>query len=399
MSFKVSIQNYQIIKKANLEFLPGLNVIVGPSNNGKTSILKAIKALLYTVPGSTPIRVGQTSYAVGISYNGHTVILQKGLKESVYFVDGQKYTKFGTTTPPAVSEALNLKELVLNGNKEQLNFWDQMEYPFLLDKSSVELFRFIIDAGENDQISQVLKSMVSDRQGISKEIDQLQGSLNLLDLDIDNYTNQLKAAKPILEAADKIIELQSKVATLNLLKESKKNLEELTKQKETLSKNYIKSFNTLKIYREFYQAYKVDSDRLNDLKNMFSNLHLLIGDLSDVDYNLIKLSRVKNLPSLNTQNLLRLKDLSNTINNIIEHKNNLRIKPVIKFNYSKKKLDTLNLLKSINDNILDDKDTKNKYKIKIETIKTDIINYKEYKNLFDICPVCGSKLNHKEVHS
>ena len=42
---KVQIKNYQIIKDANLEFIPGLNVIIGPSNNGKTSILKAIKAL------------------------------------------------------------------------------------------------------------------------------------------------------------------------------------------------------------------------------------------------------------------------------------------------------------------------------------------------------------------
>ena len=70
-----------------LEFIPGLNVIVGPSNNGKSSILKAVKAAIYTVPGATPIRSGQTSYAVGIGYNGHTVILQKGLKESVYLVD------------------------------------------------------------------------------------------------------------------------------------------------------------------------------------------------------------------------------------------------------------------------------------------------------------------------
>ena len=46
MNFKTSIKDFQIIKKATLEFTPGLNVIIGPSNNGKTSILKAIKAAL-----------------------------------------------------------------------------------------------------------------------------------------------------------------------------------------------------------------------------------------------------------------------------------------------------------------------------------------------------------------
>ena len=70
-----------------------------------------------------------------------------------------------------------------------------MKYPFLLDKSSVELFRFIIDSGEDDQVSKALKNMVADRQLISREIDQLQGSMNLLDLDIDNYEKQLQSVR------------------------------------------------------------------------------------------------------------------------------------------------------------------------------------------------------------
>ncbi len=60
----ISIKNYQIISKAELSFIPGLNVIVGPSNNGKSSILKGIKALLYTVPGTSPIKQGETSYII-----------------------------------------------------------------------------------------------------------------------------------------------------------------------------------------------------------------------------------------------------------------------------------------------------------------------------------------------
>ena len=184
MSFKVQIKDYQIIKKASLEFIPGLNVIVGPSNNGKSSILKAIKSLLYTVPGTTSIRFGASSYTVGISYNGHTVLLQKGSKEAVYMVDGEKYTKFGTTTPEPVINSTNIKELTLNGNKEHLNFWEQMEYPFLLDRSPVELFRFIVDSGDDDQITKALKTMVTDRQQISRDIDQMQGSINTVDTEI-----------------------------------------------------------------------------------------------------------------------------------------------------------------------------------------------------------------------
>ena len=37
---KVKVKNYQIIKEAEATFIPGLNIIVGPSNNGKTSFIK-----------------------------------------------------------------------------------------------------------------------------------------------------------------------------------------------------------------------------------------------------------------------------------------------------------------------------------------------------------------------
>ena len=67
-----------------------------------------------------------------------------------------------------------------------------MDYPFLIDKTSVELFRFIVDSGDNDQISQSLKDMVSDRQATSKEIDQVQGSINLIDKEIENYKAQVE---------------------------------------------------------------------------------------------------------------------------------------------------------------------------------------------------------------
>ena len=52
-NMQVQIKDYQIIKKAALEFIPGLNVIIGPSNNGKSSILKAIKAAVKSGLGYT----------------------------------------------------------------------------------------------------------------------------------------------------------------------------------------------------------------------------------------------------------------------------------------------------------------------------------------------------------
>ena len=392
-NFNLQVQDYQIIKKAALEFVPGLNVIVGPSNNGKTSILKAAKAYLYTVPGTTSIRAGTNNYKVGINYNGHTAILQKGLKDSVYLVDGEKYTKFGTTTPQVVSDAFNIKELELNGNKEQLNFWDQMNYPFLLDKSGVELFRFIIDSGENDRISKALRNMVSDRQAISKNIDMLQGSINIVDTEIDTYTTQLENAKSTIDASIKIIELQSKVAKLNLLKETYRELNQLKINKLEIVEKTKFLYSRLEILKTTNNIIKNINTKLRTLNDYFFSLGTLIGDISDIKDDLHILETVKNSKPKINQNLPELKNIRNKVNYITEQRKCLKIHSVAKLNYSKDKLLRMSEIKSMKNNIKHIEQDLSSIVKNIEDCNLQVATYSNLRLNFDICPYCGHKLN------
>ena len=392
-NMQVQIKDYQIIKKAALEFIPGLNVIIGPSNNGKSSILKAIKAATFTVPGTTPIRSGQSNYIVGIQYNGHVVILQKGLKESAYVVDGEKYSKFGQTTPEIVANSLNIKELVLNGNKEQLNFWDQMNYPFLLDKSGVETFRFIIDSGENDKLSEALKSMVSDRQNLNKTIDMLQGSINTVDLDITKYKEELENAKPIIDTCIKIIELQPKVSKLNLLKDLKNRRDKLLENKGLNKVAFDKALIDYTSYKSLNNSIVELNDKIILLKNYLIKLHNIIGDLSDTQEELNKLEKYKLNTVQNHQDLFLLKEIKYKINYISEQKKSLKLNPVTHI-----KVDRDDIMKIIELKSLKIKHEEINYsETEIETnkiaIKSSIDFYKELKNYIKICPYCGNPIH------
>lgn len=353
-NLQVQIKDYQIIKKMSLEFVPGLNVIVGPSNNGKSSILKAIKAATFTIPGTSPIRFGQSNYTVGIQYNGHIIILQKGLKESVYVVDGEKYSKFGQTTPEIVANSLNIKELVLNGNKEQLNFWDQMNYPFLLDKTGVEMFRFIVDSGENDKLSDVLKSMVSDRQNLNKTIDMIQGSINAVDLEIDSYKEELEKAKPIIEASTNIILLQQNISKLNLLKDLKDRINNNKAKLIELNNKYNKN---LVLY--------------NTMKTITNNINTLSSKIIDLNNYLLKLNNIK--------------QSKEQINN--------ELKPIIHININEEDINKIVKLKSIlkkHNEISHDLNAAynnlNDYSLYLE-------HNKELKEYFKVCPYCGRPMH------
>ena len=398
MSMKVQVKNYQIIKNAEAEFVPGLNVIVGPSNNGKTSFIKAIKSLIYTEPGSTPIRFGTQSYIVGIQYNGHTVILQKGLKDSAYLVDGEKFTKYGTSTPEEVSKALGIRELELNGKKEKINFWDQMNYPFLLDKSSTELFRFIVDSGEDDQISAALKDMVSDRQGINKDINQLQGSIMVLDEQISTKTKEIDNLKPRLEVSKEIIKMQTKVANVRQMNDLLEKIKSLQYKQLELQKQYNKVEAESKIYSEsvlkLQDSYEKSSiysstlQRINDFKNRINQNDQILSKYK------ITFDLLENVSEVNLEPLIKVRD---SILNLQSKVNLLSNQKSSTLDIDTKKVEenllTLTNYKTSLQRFSANKTLKNNSEVMMDSVNKILDKITKLQSNIQVCPYCGQAIH------
>lgn len=398
MSMKVQVKNYQIIKNAEAEFVPGLNVIVGPSNNGKTSFIKAIKSLIYTEPGSTPIRFGTQSYIVGIQYNGHTVILQKGLKDSAYLVDGEKFTKYGTSTPEEVSKALGIRELELNGKKEKINFWDQMNYPFLLDKSSTELFRFIVDSGEDDQISAALKDMVSDRQGINKDINQLQGSIMVLDEQIATKTKEIDNLKPRLEVSKEIIKMQTKVANVRQMNNLLEKIKSLQSKQLELQKQYNKVEAESKIYSESvlklqdsYEKSSIYSNtlrRINDFKNRINQNDQILSKYK------ITFDLLENVSEVNLEPLIKVRDSILNLQSKVNLLSNQKSSTLdIDTNKVEENLLTLTNYKTSLQRFLANKTLKSNSETMMDSVNKILDKITKLQSNIQVCPYCGQAIH------
>lgn len=395
MSMKVEVQDYQIIKKAKAEFIPGLNIIIGPSNNGKTSLIKAIKSLLYTEPGNTPIRNGQPNYKVGLEYNGHRVILQKG-KDSFYSVDGEKYSKYGTSTPEEVSNALEIRELVLNGNKEQINFWNQMNYPFLLDKGSTDLFRFIVDSGDSDKVSESLKSIVKDRQTLEKKINEYQSNILMLDGQINDLEDKTKNSDIILDTCNKIIEMQSKINRLRTLEQIKENITFLNTKKNDLNVCLETVNNSLNpIIKQLKSIIETYKNMIEHLKSKIT-LNRYLVSLEELK---VKSNELDKLPKIqiSTDKYNKLMEKSEVIKRIQENIKSKSSLIIPDFKWTPHKYDYYDLLS------IYDKLTLN-YGLKIYTLESsksivneDISLINSVLKHIEICPLCGNKINFKEV--
>lgn len=396
---KCTIKDYQIIKQAVLEFKPGLTALIGPSNNGKSSIVKAIKAAVYTESGTTPIRHGSDSYIVGIQNDNHTVVYQKKEGSTKYLVDGKSFSRFGVSTPEEVSNALNIKEIVLNGNKIQLNFWDQMDKPFLLDKSSGELFKFIVDSGENDQLSQVLKSMVSDRQQLNKEADVIQGSIKSTENIINERDKYLESHKHTVDLADELITKKIKYdeykdikLTVSSYKEKENEYTLLINSLEETDKN-IDKYDKLKSIDDKLKSLNEITDsrtRVLDIAFAKTNTDLFIKTYDNA---------LGILDKLKLSELSELIDCCNNYKNIIKETENtleaLRLLRIGTLGDDDKILISLSNeidINNIKSNLaLADEDIIKQTEI-ISNITNNELELDKIQNLIKVCPYCGQKI-------
>ncbi|MBO7614990.1 MAG: AAA family ATPase [Bacilli bacterium] len=395
--FNVSIKDFQIIKSASLTFLPGLNCIIGQSNNGKSAILKATKSAIYNKPGTTSVRSGCNAYAVGIKANGHTIIFQKGSASS-YKVDGTVLGKIGRTQLEEVAKALNIRELNLNGSNEEINFLDQMEKPFLLDRSETDLFRFIVDSGKDANITSALKTITQDRQQITRDITSTEGRLELLDSQISQQELELKNADTELAIYQRIIDLGPTVSRNKDMKDLCSIMVDLNNSKKVLSSDLDKYSKLLDETEPMLKTSEVKIKKLNLISDIVNSNSTYTNNLKELK---------DKLSAYNNVNCDKLSDTYTKWYEVTSLVNDYRDKKSIIDTLKNKKypdlpdgfaekFDLYKKCKEITNSIRLGTQQQNQLLETLSNIKSELKEAQDEINKQGVCPVCGSPL-HKEV--
>ncbi len=127
---KIEINNFQSHKNSVLEFDKGVNIIVGTSDSGKSSIMRAINKVLR----NRPLGDGFCSY-----WGGKTSILLQTENVEIewtksnpdaYRLNDTEFKAFGTDVPEEIKQELNM---------DLVNIQNQHDSSFLISKSPGEV--------------------------------------------------------------------------------------------------------------------------------------------------------------------------------------------------------------------------------------------------------------------
>lgn len=200
MLTKAIIENFQSHKKTELEFVPGVNVLIGPSDAGKSALFRAIYWPISNRPLGDSFRSewgGDTKVKLHFS-EGNTVERFRSASKNSYILNGEELEAFGTNVPEEVEKAIGM---------DGCNIQQQSDPPFLLYNTPGEAARMLNRAASIDDIDLA-------RDGIAK-------SLNKINTGIKYDEKQLKENSQKMEQYEDLPEIEKRIEHVERLEEQR----------------------------------------------------------------------------------------------------------------------------------------------------------------------------------
>lgn len=135
---KIKVKNFQSLADVDLE-VEGFTVVVGPSNIGKSALVRAISSALYGRPGDDFIRRGAKQTGVVLeelptnSGTSMSVAWIKGAGTNKFVIDGKIYDKMNRDVPVELEKA-GVRVVKIGQEYIRPQVASQFESLFLLDK-------------------------------------------------------------------------------------------------------------------------------------------------------------------------------------------------------------------------------------------------------------------------
>jgi exonuclease SbcC len=240
---EITIQNFQSHSYTTLQPAePGkLTVIVGPSDSGKTAIIRALRWLTYNTPSGTDfIKIGSNQAKVSMTMDtGHIIIRQRsrgGINR--YIVDApdgpeQVFEGFGNIVPLEVQQITGISPIEIGDMTLNLNLSEQLDGPFLGKSISAPARAKVLGklAG-TEEIDYAARLLQTDLYRCRQDEKRLAAEIESLTNQIDDY-NYLEDLKETVDAIkEKWAEIKEKSKLVKALSELQTQQQELIRKKK-----------------------------------------------------------------------------------------------------------------------------------------------------------------------
>lgn len=228
---RLAIRGYQSIEKANLR-LGEITIVIGPTDSGKSAVVRAIRDWAYNAPGASFTTEGCKITRIAVAVGGeHKIVLEKEtvgksktVKTRYYLVDGQtheatQFEKVGRSAPNEVMEITGIVPLRIDDITLPIHFAEQGKAWFLLDPDAWNATRVSKVIGRISGVEALLfanRDLVNKRNSISRDVKEAKAAIEEYEREISQLAWVDHAAELVEQAEVVEARLRDNRAKLDL---------------------------------------------------------------------------------------------------------------------------------------------------------------------------------------
>ena len=227
---RIRLKNFQSYKDEEIFLNPGLNILLGSSDSGKSAIMRAISFVFYNNPrNKTLIHNGETETKVEIEFSDGTIVSRILGERNAYeytLPDGSS----GSVDRIDKSIPEEIQKMLGNPPSDDFNgficYADQFSKMFLVDLSPTDLPRSLSNLAGIEILEETAKELMSSYKGIEKQTKSDEKKLKSLIEErsiyghVDSFEELLNEAnilaQEIFAIEKEIIDLSDFIEGLNL---------------------------------------------------------------------------------------------------------------------------------------------------------------------------------------
>lgn len=263
----LKIKNYQIIEECELD-IDGITIISGQNGNGKSSLVRALRAACYGQLGNQFIRQGCKECSVDMDFgDGDVFRWVRDNKDITFYLNGEKYGKTKGKAPEEYENKLRIGKVGVTKTCDlRPNFNMQMDPLFLIHMSEVELANALSFLFSGDKFPALLKM-------ISGDVKEAKKSLLFIEGQIEGKEKSLIESKERLSTYDKYEQFFNRRESLNVYISDLTRMSSYIENQRALSSDIAESTIKLsKITEKINLLSEINEERLTILENIAAEI-------------------------------------------------------------------------------------------------------------------------------
>lgn len=314
---RITLKNFESHEDSAIEFSDGLNLIIGQSNQGKSSIVRALAMVVANRFDRDSVRTGAKYCSVAVETEKGMVTAERGEDTNHWIIEtpqGKKeYRNIGSSVPSEVLEVLGMGERARGEIKELPNIMFQLEKHYMLSEidgkktTANSIARMMDEAIGIGGMEELIKDIATDfaakkRDLETKNIQISEIRSKILDANIfEGYKRSMEDTKAVFDEIESLNNLLDSAKELSckveLNKEGRNLLERRLNCSEGIDILADKIGDLIKKFRMIFRAFQImeNLDQAGKRIIIYDSVNDISCETEIIIRNLEKLKTAKDL--------------------------------------------------------------------------------------------------------